>query len=488
MPYSEGRELGMMRRILRRLTACFASALLCAVCMVRAGGQAPAAPQLAASASEYIPGIDVSKYQEKIDWATAAAYGEKFAIIRCCKIYHAYGDREFDERFMENYEGARAAGLAVGCYLFTDAVTSAEFRQDVEMLLSHIDGLSFEFPVYLDIESKTRQEHLASSVFTPPLIEALEMIEQAGHTAGVYANTAFFSECIDREQINERGYEIWEANYFDSVMGLSSPAGHNLSDTAKIWQYTGCGHTGGVKTIVDRNICYTYQYFNHEVTVDNAVLPEDVLRPDDNFRISGTVQGNAIIRTLTGTVSRTGTDEPVQTVTVYPHTKSYDMNGFFSKKLSFSSLEPGDYVLRITAVDSSGKTMTAAESEFSVPAETTTTAATTLRSTGIPEGTGALAETVRTAKADLTTETTRKETSDTPQSDTEPRPETGGAFLRTALSVYESLGLRDALNSMKAKSTSLALERTPLHRIISSASDCADALYTAAGLLTGRYT
>ena len=63
------------------------------------------------------------------------------------------------------------------------------------------------------------------------------------------------------------GYILWGITV--TVFGVISrehiAALFHLSDTAKIWQYTGCGHTGGVKTIVDRNICYTYQYFNHEV-------------------------------------------------------------------------------------------------------------------------------------------------------------------------------------------------------------------------------
>ena len=480
-----------MRRTLRKIAACLTAAVICTLCFVQRGMQCPDDTDMTAYASAYIPGIDVSKFQEKIDWEAAAAYGEKFAIIRCCKIYHAYGDREYDERFMENYEGARAAGLAVGCYLFTDAVTSAEFKQDVEMLLSHIDGLDFEFPVYLDIESKTRQEHLPSSVFTPPLIEALEMIEQAGHTAGVYANTAFFAECIDREEINARGYEIWEANYFDSVSGLASPAGHNLSESANIWQYTGCGRTGGVPTMVDRNICYTYKYFDHRISLENAVLPDELLHPGTDFRVQGSVQGDAIIRTLTGTITNRDTNEPVQTVTVYPHAKSYDINGFFSKKLAFSSLPEGRYVMRINAVDSSGKNVTVADSEFTVQAETTTAVTTAdpfwgSLTTG-PDGDGAMAEAVRTLKSSMSAAEATTVSRPTEPMERE-EPETGSTFLRTALTVYESLGVRQTLNDMKEKSTSLALERTPLHRIISSASDRADALYTAAGLLTGRYT
>ena len=313
--------------------------------------------RLPAQAALQIPGIDISKYQGEIDWKTVAASGEKFAIIRCCMVLHDSAVFEFDERFDENYSGAREAGLPVGCYIYTDAATEAEFMEDVDFLL----------PVF-DVESKARQEHLPKSVFMPPLLAALARVEQAGHTAGVYANTAFFSECLDRSMLTEHGYHIWEANYFNTVNGLYSPAGHDLSATAGIWQYSGCGRVKGIKTIVDRNVCYSYKYFQHEIRLsDDAVMPFGILEEGSPYAVSGTVSSDFVIRSVTGTIIHTKSELPTgQNASLTPNARSVRLDGEFSSRLVFSALDEGEYTLRLTAVDSSGKTCMLADRQFQV--------------------------------------------------------------------------------------------------------------------------
>ena len=324
--------------------------------------------RLTADAAAFqVQGIDVSKFQEDIDWDTVSKGGEQFAIIRCCKVTHSTGQKEYDYNFELNYAGAKNAGLAVGCYMFTDAATEEEFSDDIAFLTEHLEGKSFDLPVFLDLESKTRQEHLPPDVFMPPLLSALAQIEGAGHTAGVYANTAFFSECLDREMLLENQYHIWEANYFNTLNGLSSPQGHDLSDGAAIWQYSGCGRIKGVRTEVDRNVCYTESYFKRRTEIEDAVLPYGILEQASQFAVSGTVTSDAVIRSLTGTICHTGSGEPTdQTVTVNPLAKHYDLSGDFSRKLVFSALPEGEYTLRITATDSSGKTCTLADAPFRV--------------------------------------------------------------------------------------------------------------------------
>ncbi len=351
---------GRLRRFAAFLTAVFMAVWVTGSAYPHAERQS-----MPAAAAAEIHGIDISKYQETIDWQTLAQSEIKFVIMRCCKVIRAYNDWEVDSTFEANYAAAKAAGLAVGCYMFTDAATTEEFEQDVSYMLTFLKDKSFEFPVFLDMESASRQEHLSPSVFMPALLTGLEQIEDAGHTAGVYSSSAFFNECIDRKQLQQAGYAIWEANYFNSINGLASPAGHDLSGEATIWQYSGCGRAPGIKTTVDRNICYTYQYFNHAAVLVNSMLPNGILRPGSNFTIAGTVTSESVIRTITGAIyDLNNPAEPVQTVTVYPHAREYKLTGFFTKKLVFSTLSEGEYELRITAVDASDSPFTVAESQF----------------------------------------------------------------------------------------------------------------------------
>lgn len=466
---------GLLNTLFHRLTAAITAAALTAALFL--GSSPPQQLRAAAAPPAEIPGIDISKYQEDIDWITVAHSGVKFAILRCCKVIRGNNDWELDSTFEENYSAAKAAGLAVGCYMYTDAATSDEFESDINYMLGFLKDKSFEFPVFLDLESKTRQEHLSPNVFMPALLGALEQIEDGGHTAGVYSSTAFFSECIDREQLQEAGYAIWEANYFNTTMGLYSPAGYDLSDEATIWQYSGNGKCEGIKTTVDRNVCYTYQYFNHIASLVNSLLPSGTMKPGSNFTIAGTVTSETVIRSITGSIYNThNPDEPVQTVTVYPHAREYKLTGFFTKKLVFSTLPEGDYELRITAVDASDTGIDVANSQFTVSNAEHPTVSTAEPEESEPEQTELIEHSPPTPQAGLTlATTTAAERPDTKRS--------GRGGLGFAVWYYQHWSLR----SMTAKATAigikLKLERTPLYRIVSKTFYRLEAAYLTASLL-----
>lgn len=437
-----------MDRILRRLGAVLTAVVMFVILLT--GTLQDSAPPAHAAAE--ILGIDISKYQEEINWEELAQSDVKFVIIRCCKVIRAYDDWEVDATFETNYAAAKKAGLAVGCYMFTDAASTEEFEEDVSYMLSFLKDKSFEFPVFLDMESASRQEHLSPSVFMPALLTGLEMIEDAGHTAGVYSSSAFFNECIDRKQLQDAGYPIWEANYFNSVNGLSSPAGHDLSAEATIWQYSGCGRAPGIRTTVDCNICYTYSFFNHSAALLNSELPSGTLKSGSNFTIAGTISSDSVIRSITGAIydlSKPG--EPVQTVSVYPHARDYKLTGFFTKKLIFSTLPDGEYELRITAVDASDTAFDVAESEFTVSDHGDDPAAHSADSGESSESDGKSKE--------------KKHSHD--QEESKIKPPRGRFGTRIAVWTLKHFSLRKICGTATRIGQKLKLERTPLYRIVS---------------------
>ena len=430
---------------------------------------------LHASAAAEIPGIDVSKYQEEIDWKTVVNTDIKYAILRCCKVIRQYDDWEIDPCFEQNYEQARAAGMPLGCYIYTDAATEKEFVEDVDYMLDCLKGKSFELPVFLDMESAARQEHLSPDVFMPALLAGLERIEDAGHTAGVYSSSAFFHECIDRDQLIEAGYPIWEANYFDSINGLASPAGHDLSDEATIWQYSGCGKCDGIRTTVDRNICYTYQFFNHSAVITNSALPAGNMKAGSNFTIAGTVTSDHVLRTITGAIYDLHNEsDPIQTVTVYPHAKEYKLTGFFTKKLIFATLPDGEYELRITAVDSSDTAISVVDAPFSItedgsdmPPESTDS--TTIAATSAPATSSQTTATL--------TEAPHTVPPDTEVRSAEPKDLRKWKFV---IWYYDHWSFRSMCARTTALFQKLQLDRTPLYRIVSGACFRMETGYLAA--------
>jgi len=73
-----------------------------------------------------VTGIDVSEFQGDVDWKLVKADGIDFVMIRLGYRGSETGILTLDSYFKENLRGARAAGLDVGVYFFSQAVTTEE--------------------------------------------------------------------------------------------------------------------------------------------------------------------------------------------------------------------------------------------------------------------------------------------------------------------------------------------------------------------------
>ena len=98
-----------------------------------------------------IKGIDVSVWQGAIDFNAVRNSGVDFVIIRA-----GYGTNSKDKYFEENYRKAKAAELHVGAYWYSYADSFSEAVQEAEMFLSTLAGKQFDYPVFLDMEEKSR--------------------------------------------------------------------------------------------------------------------------------------------------------------------------------------------------------------------------------------------------------------------------------------------------------------------------------------------
>ena len=97
-------------------------------------------------------GIDVSYYQEKIDWHKVKADGVEFAMIRLGYRGWSDGALYMDERFLENIQGAQVAGIDVGVYFFTQAVNETEAVEEAKYVLSALEGYELQMPIACDVE------------------------------------------------------------------------------------------------------------------------------------------------------------------------------------------------------------------------------------------------------------------------------------------------------------------------------------------------
>ena len=196
-----------------------------------------------------LKGIDVSRYQNEIDWGKAAADGVEFAFIRLGYRGYSTGSLVLDERFEQNVTGALQNGVAVGVYFVTQAVSEEEAQEEAQLVLDTIAPYNVTWPIVLDIEDvgndDARTALLTSDQRTDNIIAFCEHIRASGKTPMLYANIRWFVERMDLSRLT--AYEKWFAQYFNRPF---------FPYEFQIWQYTSSGSVAGIEGKVDLNISF----------------------------------------------------------------------------------------------------------------------------------------------------------------------------------------------------------------------------------------
>ena len=197
-------------------------------------------------------GIDVSKYQEKIDWKKVAADGIEFAVIRVGSRGSSEGKLMEDETFEDNIKGALAAGLEVGVYFYSQAVDAEEAREEAAFVLDRIEPYDITGPVAIDIESAdsagARTADLSKEGYTETARTFCSVVEGAGYRPCIYGNLKSYALLLEPEELVD--YTVWYAYY-------SQPLYFPYAFT--YWQYTATGRVDGIDGDVDLNLEVTFR-------------------------------------------------------------------------------------------------------------------------------------------------------------------------------------------------------------------------------------
>ena len=195
-------------------------------------------------------GIDVSKHNGKIDWEKVAASGIDFAMIRVAnRGYGTEGNLLSDERFAENAQAATENNIAIGAYIFSEAITIEEAMEEADLVLSLIEPYDITYPVVIDIEDIQgdvgRNENLTPTELTDIVLAFCNKIKDAGYTPMIYCNLKGFIGMLEFERLE--GIEKWYA-YYGNEMYFP----YELS----MWQYSSSGVVDGIEGNVDLNISF----------------------------------------------------------------------------------------------------------------------------------------------------------------------------------------------------------------------------------------
>lgn len=203
---------------------------------------------LTCTAGESSLGVDVSSHQGDIDWEAVADSGVEFAMIRIGFRGYLEGEINEDPRARVNIEGAKAAGLDVGAYFFSQAISTREAAREAAWAVAFLEGYDLELPLVYDWEHVESAEARTAGLtdrglLTECAVTFCDVVEAAGYDPMVYFNIYQSRDLYDLTALQDYGF--WIAQYTD---GLDFPYAVDL------WQYTESGQVAGIQGRVDLDL------------------------------------------------------------------------------------------------------------------------------------------------------------------------------------------------------------------------------------------
>lgn len=196
-------------------------------------------------------GIDVSAYNGEIDFKAVKEFGIDFVIVRLGG--RGYGEEGIifeDEYALTNLRNAKAAGLMVGAYFFSQAITPEEAVEEANFCLDVLDGFYLDYPLVFDWEQidsaeNPRTENISPEVLTNSAKAFCDTVNKAGYIPCLYTDSKKAYMKFDLSILSQ--IDIWYAFYGDTP---------DMYYNYMMWQYSCTGQVDGISGDVDLNICF----------------------------------------------------------------------------------------------------------------------------------------------------------------------------------------------------------------------------------------
>ena len=193
--------------------------------------------------------IDVSRYQGAIDWAQVAAAGYKGAMLKTVSTNRKLSKRAdslyIDPNFETNYRNAKAAGLDVGVYYYSYAISHTGADNELALLADALRGKELTLPVAVDVEDN-KLKQLGKQALTDLTAYALARIEAMGFYAQLYTYTSFANTRLYMGGAALSPYDVWLADYTGKTPAVTFKYNSH--------QHTSKGSMPGITGNVDLNV------------------------------------------------------------------------------------------------------------------------------------------------------------------------------------------------------------------------------------------
>lgn len=196
-------------------------------------------------------GIDVSSFNGYIDFKAVKDYGIDFVIVRLGgRGYGSEGVVFEDDYAKINLTEAKKAGLMVGAYFFSQAITPEEAIEEANFCLDLLDGFYLDYPLVFDWETidsaeNPRTENITAETLTECAKAFCDTVNTAGYIPCLYTDAKKAYMKFDLSKL--KGVDIWYAFYNDEP---------DMYYNYMMWQYSCTGYVEGIEGDVDLNICF----------------------------------------------------------------------------------------------------------------------------------------------------------------------------------------------------------------------------------------
>ena len=194
-------------------------------------------------------GVDISKYQDYVDFVKLKKAGVNFVMLRVGARGYGTGQLTLDEYFLDNIKRASDAGLDIGLYFFSQAVTTDEAVEEANLVLENIGDYKITYPIAFDMElianDTSRIESLTREEKTTIAKKFMDTVKDAGYKPMLYGNKEWLIKRIDLSKLT--AYEIW----------LSQPG--DIPDYPykfTMWQYSTTTTIDGIAGYANLNISF----------------------------------------------------------------------------------------------------------------------------------------------------------------------------------------------------------------------------------------
>lgn len=194
-------------------------------------------------------GTDISKYQDYVDFVKLKKAGMDFVMLRAGARGYSTGQLVLDDYFLDNLKRAADAGLKIGVYFFSQAVTEEEAVEEANMILENIGDYEIAYPIAFDMEyienDTSRIDILSKTEKTAIARKFLDTIKDAGYIPMVYGNKEWLIKQVDLSKLT--AYDIWYSQQSDIP---------DYPYQFSMWQYSTSATIDGIAGYANLNVSF----------------------------------------------------------------------------------------------------------------------------------------------------------------------------------------------------------------------------------------